>query len=118
MRMKEMWYFIAVMLMLGVLGGFASMSSPAGAFAANIPPQWDFPTSEFMTDGRLTINLEDAFFDPDGDVLSFSVSPSPGVSAGLQGDVLVVMADSSGEVTVTASDGQNLVSQKIVVVRR
>jgi hypothetical protein len=116
--MKELWYFVSVMLMLSVLASFASMSSPTTAFAANLPPQWDFPTTEFTTDGRLTVNLADAFFDPDGDVLSFSVSPSSGVSAGLQGDVLVVLAERSGDVTVTASDGQNLVSQRLVVIVR
>ena len=116
--MKELWYFVAVMLLLAVLASFANMSSPTSAFAANLPPKWDFPTTEFSTDGRLSLNLADAFFDPDGDPLSFSVSPGPGVSAGLQGDVLVVIAEQQGELTVTASDGQNLVSQRIIVLRR
>jgi len=116
--MKEMWYFVAVMWMLAILASFSNMSSPTSAFAANLPPQWDFPTTEFTTDGRLSVNLADAFFDADGDPLSFSVSPGTGVSAGLQGDILVVMVDQQGEVTVTASDGQNLVSQRITVLRR
>ncbi len=116
--MKELWYFVSVMLMLAILASLANMSSPTSAFATNLPPQWDFPTSEFTADGQLSVDLDDAFFDPDGDMLSFSVSPGAGVSAGLQGDTLVVMAERRGEVTITASDGQNLVSQKIVVIPR
>ena len=117
-KMKELWYFVSVMLLLAVLASFANMSSPTSAFATNLPPQWDFPTTEFTTDGRLSLNLAGAFFDADGDVLSFSVSPGPGVSAGLQGDVLIVLVERRGEVTITASDGQNLVSQKITVAGR
>jgi len=116
--MKELWYFVSVMLMLAVFAGLADMSSPSGAFATNLPPAWDFPTSEFSTDNELRIDLSTAFFDPDGDVLSFSVSPGTGVSAGLQGDTLVVFVEDSGDVTITASDGQNLVSQKISVIHR
>ncbi len=116
--MKELWYFVSVMLMLVVLASFADMSSPSGSFATNLPPSWDFPTSEFTVDGELRIDLATAFFDPDGDVLSFSVSPGPGVSAGLQGDTLVAFVENQGDVTITASDGQNLVSQKISIISR
>jgi hypothetical protein len=116
--MKEMWYFVSVMLLLAVLASFADMSSPSGSFATNLPPAWDFSTSEFSTDSELRIDLANAFFDPDGDVLSFSVSPGAGVSAGLQGDTLVVFVENAGDVTITASDGQNLVSQKISVIHR
>ena len=114
--MKELWYLIAVLLMLGVLAGFSNISTHTGAFAANLPPQWDYPTTEFVTD-QLSLDLDTAFFDPDGDPLSFSVSPGDGVSAGIYGSVLVVVFEQSGEVTVTASDGKNVVSQRITVLK-
>lgn len=113
--MKEVWYLSVTLLMLGVLAGFSSVMTPTGAFASNLPPQWDFPTTEFSTDSRLTLDLDDAFFDLDADPLSFSVSPSGGVSAGLSGDTLIVMVEQDGEVTITASDGKLQVSQTIVV---
>lgn len=117
--MREVWYFATVMLMLGVLAGFASISTPTSAFAANLPPSWDYPTSEFAAeDERVSVNLDDAFFDLDGDPLSFSVSPGNGVSAGLYGSTLVVYVENSGEVTVTASDGKNVVSQRLSFYRR
>ena len=117
--MKELWYLVTVLLMLGILAGFSSFSTPTGAFVANLPPQWDFPTSEFAADSsNFELNLAEAFFDPDGDPLSFSISPGDGVNAGLYGDTLVVIVENSGEVTITASDGKNVVSQKIVVYRK
>ncbi|MEM3154618.1 MAG: hypothetical protein QW165_03590 [Candidatus Woesearchaeota archaeon] len=116
--MKEFWYLSVILLMLGVLAGFSSVMTPTGAFAGNLPPQWDFPTAELSTDGsRLTIDLNDAFFDPDGDPLSFSVSPSNGVSAGLQGDLLIIIAEQSGEVIVVASDGISQVAKTIRIHR-
>ena len=115
--MKEFWYLSLVLLMLGVLAGFSSVLTPSSAIAANLPPRWDFPTTEFVVHENLKLNLEDAFFDPDGDPLAFSVSPGEGVSAGVYGEVLVIFADQSGEVFITASDGKNLVIQKINVHR-
>ena len=116
--MKEVWYLSVILLMLGVLAGFSSVTTPTGAFAGNLPPQWDFPTSDFSTDGsRLNLDLNDAFFDPDGDPLSFSVSPSAGVGAGLNGDVLVVIAEKDGQVSITASDGKMQISKTITVHR-
>jgi len=112
---KEFWYFVLVMLMLGILAGFIGMSSPTGAVVINFPPKWDFPTTEFVIDGVLELDLNKAFFDSDGDPLAFSVSPGPGVSAGVEGDLLIVYAESEGELMVTASDGSALVSQKIIV---
>ena len=116
--MKEAWYLSIVLLMLGVLAGFSSVMTPTGAFAGNLPPQWDFSTTEFSTDGsKLTLDLTAAFFDPDGDPLSFSVSPSAGVSAGIAGDTLVIIADNNGEITITASDGKLQVSKTILIHR-
>jgi len=116
--MKEAWYLSIVLLMLGILAGFSSVMTPTGAFAGNLPPQWDFSTTEFSTDGSaLNLDLTAAFFDPDGDPLSFSVSPSPGISAGIAGDNLVVMADNDGKVTITASDGKLQVAKTISIHR-
>ncbi len=116
--MKELWYLMIVVLMLGILGSLASITTPTSAFVANLPPQWDFPTTEFrITDTYLYLDLNDAFFDPDGDPVSFAVSPGVGVTAGVYGDVLVVFVEQNGEVIITASDGKNLVSQTIVVFR-
>ncbi len=116
--MKELWYFVLMILMLSILAGFSSMTTPTSAFVANLPPQWGFPTTEFKIDGtQFELELEDAFFDPDGDPLSFSISPGAGVSAGVYGDKLVVLTDSSGSVTITVSDGKSLVSQQIRIER-
>ncbi len=115
-EMKEVWYLSVILLMLGVLAGFSSVTTPTGAFAGNLPPQWDFPTSDFSTNGnRLNLDLNAAFFDPDGDPLSFSVSPSPGVGAGLSGDVLIIITEKDGQVSITASDGKMQVSKTINV---
>lgn len=113
--MKEVWYFVLVVLMLGVFATFASMT-PTGAFIANLPPDWDYPTTEFSVDESLKLDLNDAFFDPDGDSLSFSVSPADGVSAGIYDGVLVVVG--AGQVTVTATDGHTVVSQTVNVYKK
>jgi hypothetical protein len=112
-KMKEVWYLSVILLMLGVLAGFSNVMTPTGAFASNLPPKWDFPTTDFSTDSRLEIDLNSAFFDPDADPLSFSVSPGEGVSAGLSGDTLIVIAEQSGEIVITASDGKMQVAQSI-----
>jgi len=107
-----------MLLMLSVLAGFSSMTTPTSAFVANLPPQWDFPTTSFSVDGStFELSLEDAFFDPDGDPLSFSVAPSAGVSAGVYNDILVAYVDQSSTITITASDGKYLVSKKITINR-
>ncbi len=115
--MKEFWFLIGILLMFGVLAGFSSMS-PTSAFAVNLPPSWDFPSTEFTIDESLELDLSDAFFDPDGDPLSFAVSPDTGLSAGVYGDILLVFADQDGELTLMASDGKNVVSKKIVIHKR
>lgn len=114
--MKTLWYFTVMVLMLSILASFASLSSPTSAFATNLPPKWDLPSNEFqLNDGQFVLNLEDSFFDVDGDPLSFSVSPGDGVSAGVYGSELVVISESGGFVTVSVSDGKNVVSQKVRV---
>ena len=113
--MKEVWYFVLVVLMLGVFASFASMT-PTGAFVANLPPSWDYPATEFSVDESLKLDLNTAFFDPDGDSLSFSISPAPGVSAGIYDDVLVVVGE--GQLAVTATDGHTVVSQTVKVYKK
>ncbi len=110
--MKETWYFVTILLVLGVFASFASMT-PTGAFIVNLPPSWDYPASEFSVDDSLNLKLDDAFFDPDGDSLSYSVSASPGVNAGIYDGVLVVFGE--GQVTVTATDGHTVVSKVLKV---
>ncbi len=114
-KMKEVWYFSVMMLMLGILAGFSNLVTPTSAFAANIPPQWDFPEKDFATDGTFELNLNDAFFDPDGDALSFSVSPSKGISAGVYDDILLIIVEKDGNVEITASDGKVQVSQTLKI---
>ena len=110
--MKEIWYMVLVLLMLSLLASLANLSSPTGAMIINLPPQWDYPTTEF-TGRELELDLNTAFFDPDGDPISFSVSPGVGISAGVVGDTLLVQG--TGIVTVVASDGKNLVPMLITV---
>ncbi|VVB81721.1 Uncharacterised protein [uncultured archaeon] len=112
--MKELWYFVLMVLMLGVLACFTSMT-PTGAFVANLPPKWDYPTDEFSYDESFSLDLNTAFFDPDGNPLSFSVSPSEGFTAGLYDNVLVALGE--GQVTITASDGNSVVSKTIKVLK-
>jgi len=103
-----------MVLMLCVLGGLTNMSTPTSAFVANLPPKWEL-SSDFSFEKELSIDLNNAFFDPDGDVLSFSVVPEEGVTAGIYDDVLIVFSEKDAFVTVSASDGKNVVSQRIFV---
>jgi len=103
--------------MLAVLGIFTAETTPTSAFVANLPPTWDLP-SEFSTQSELRIDLTKAFFDPDFDTLSFSVSASPGGVAFIEGDELVVQVDKIVQVSVTATDGQAVVKKTITIVRQ
>jgi len=114
--MKALWHFIAMVLFLSILAVFSSMSSPTGAFAANLPPSWDFVSSDFRcADSKFVLDLQKTFFDPDGDSLAFSVSPDVGLTAGVYNDVLTVYCETDGFVTVSVSDGKNIVSKRIFV---
>jgi len=112
--MKAIWILMVMFLLLGLIAGFSKMS-PTGAFIVNLPPQWDHPTDEFSTDGQLILDLSTAFFDPDRDPLAYSVSPGEGVSAGVRGDHLMILTESGGEVTITATDGKTITSKTIFI---
>lgn len=114
--MREVYYLVVVVLMLGVLAGFSSLN-PTGAYASNLLPVWDYPSSELFADKELVVDLNKAFFDPDGDVLSFSVAPGKGISAGINSSMLVVLAESDGSIIISASDGKGVVSKKVMVYR-
>ena len=103
-----------MLLMLGILAGFVSMT-PTGAFAVNLPAQWDFPTELTTKTGTLELNLAQAFFDPDGDPLSFTANPSQGVSAQVSGNLLIAHVEKEGEIVLAASDGKTLTFQTITI---
>jgi len=108
--MRLFWFAIALLLVLGVLSGLYEEFSVTGSVVANLPPRWDYPTDDF-TNGKLTLDLHDAFYDPDSDPLAFSVESSESVAAGIKGNTLVATGD--GTVWVTASDGNTQVLRRI-----
>ena len=113
--MKEYWYFIAMMLTLGILAGFSGLATPTGALIANIEPTWDFPTQEF--NGKdFTIDLSKTFFDADGDSLSYGAKPSEGIHTSVNETMLHVTAQQSGTITILATDWKSVVQQVINVV--
>lgn len=103
--------------MLAILASLTNLTTPTSAFAANLPPRWEMPT-EYSTQDKIELNLDKAFFDPDGDPLSYSVTPSKGTSAGVYGNKLIAMPEQTSTITITASDGKNIVSQKITIYLR
>lgn len=115
---REFAYVFVLVLMLGTLALFSGVSTPTSAFVANLPPQWDFTTSEFSVDDELRLDLSTAFFDPDFDPLAFGVSAPDGVYAVVEGDTLVVRLSGEATVTLTASDGKAIVSKNIQVSSR
>jgi len=117
--MREFWMIVGILLSLGLIAGFSSLT-PTAAFIANLPPKYDFGTTDFLVDDQLSLSLSEAFFDPDGDALAFSVKPSPDVSAGVFGDNLIVIVtpNSVNEIEVIASDGRQQTTQVITVRSR
>lgn len=114
--MKEFWMMMGVLLSLGILAGFMNMTTTS-ALIVNLPPKWDFGTADFLVDSQLSLSLDEAFFDPDGDNLAFSVKPNSGVLAGVYGDDLIVIVapKSVNEIELIASDGKQSTTQVIVV---
>lgn len=109
--MREVWPFAVMMVLLVILTGLVSSSQPTGAFVANLPPSWDYTTDSFSS--PVTIDLERAFYDADGDSLAFSVSADPGVSADMSGNI--VSLSGQGSAVLTASDGRFMVSKTITL---
>lgn len=113
--MKEYWYFIAMMLTLGILAGFSGLSTPTGALIANIEPEWDFPTQDF--NGKdFTLDLSKAFFDADGDTMTYGAKATFGITTSVNGTKLHVKAQQSGTITLIATDGKSVTQQIINVV--
>lgn len=114
--MKEFVYIGIMVIMLTMLAGFISTSTPTSAFVANLPPQWRFITDELSGSSMVNVDLKEMFFDPDGDALSFAIRPEEGVSAYLNGDVL--SAKGVGFLIVSASDGKAVVSKRLTISTR
>ncbi len=114
--MKELWMMAGILLSLGILAGFMNMTATS-AFVVNLPPKWDFGTTDFLVDNQLSLSLDEAFFDPDGDALAFGVKPNSYVLAGVYGDDLIVIVapKSVNEIELIASDGKQYTTQVIVV---
>lgn len=98
--------------MLSLLAGLSNMVAPSGAVVGNLPPRWDLGTVEFTSQAR--IDLQSAFFDPDGDALSFGIEATKGATAFIDGQTLV--ANGKGSIIVSASDGKSLVSREIYLI--
>ena len=110
-EMKELWYAAFVLLLIGILAGFTSLQTTGGA-VLNLPPTWDLPTNEFSSNGPFELTLPNAFFDPDGDLLAFTVQSAQG-GARISENKLVV--ENSGTYSLAASDGELLTLQKLIV---
>ncbi len=102
--MRELWFTAFVLLLLGIVAGMAGLKQPTGAFAGNLPPEWNLPTNEFT--GEAHLDLTQAFFDPDGDKLTFTAET-------LQGNTIHITQ--SGKYKITASDGKTITEQEIVI---
>lgn len=102
--------------MLGILASLSSMT-PIGAFAANLAPVWDAPTTEYVAKGGLvSLDLSKSFFDPDGDPLQYTVSVSEPLTATIHEQLVVISAPQNGEAVVSASDGKTITLQKISII--
>ena len=113
--MKELWYISTILLFFGALAGFAN--TPTGAFASNLPPTWELPTDEFSSaDGKITIPLEKAFFDPDGDTIAFSTETKE-ATATIQKGGLYITVENKGTVEIFASDGKMITAKRITVIK-
>ncbi|MBI4146403.1 hypothetical protein HY489_03640 [Candidatus Woesearchaeota archaeon] len=110
--MKPLWYFIATLLTIGILAGISGMT-PTGSFAANIQPKWDYPTTQFSR--TFTLDLNQAFSDPDGDTLTFTAAPDQGISISKSDNLIAVNTEQSGTILLTASDGQAITLQRITI---
>ncbi|RLE45889.1 hypothetical protein DRJ22_03375 [Candidatus Woesearchaeota archaeon] len=117
--MNRIWFAIFVLLVLGIAAGFLSKTNPTNALVVNLPPVWDYAADVFFVDDVFTLNLNSAFYDPDGDSLAFSIHADENIVAGISGNELVAKLNSdSGEVLVSASDGISSVEHRIVLKKK
>ncbi len=115
--MKAIWYLSATLLLVGIVAGFASIT-PTGAVIVNIPPRWDFPTDNIVvSEDPIEINCYHAFFDPDGDKLEFNAFASEGVHTTIAEDKLLVQAEKSGFIYITANDGKKNVTKAVAITK-
>lgn len=112
--MKELWFAVVILLVFGVLTGLYGETSVTGDFVANMAPKWNYATDQFDVQGKFTLDLDEVFYDPDGDSISYSVRADKGVAAGIRGAELVVeVPEGDSSVWVTASDGNSKTVRKL-----
>jgi hypothetical protein len=86
----------------------------------NAPISTEIPTIEVVEGSSQSLDLDNYFSDPDGDVLSYSaVSSNGNASVRVQGDTLIVEGNQEGnsKVLVTARDGKGAIVQRSVDVQ-
>lgn len=112
--MKKYWYATTTLLAVAIIAGFCGITQTS-AIAANMPPIWDFPTTQFIATKPIMINLDYAFFDLDGDDMNYSVSSAEGIKAEINDNLLTIRTSRSGTVTLTANDGKHKTIQNIII---
>lgn len=112
--MKAYWYASTLLLFIGVLAGFGAVT-PTSAVVANLAPVWSFPTDTFFADEDIVIDLNTAFFDPDGDRMRFDAITSQGVSMNITDKKLRIKASRNGTVVVIAHDGKTTSAKRLYV---
>ena len=115
---KTFWFFTLIALCLALAIVIGKISNPIGLTVANKPPEWDFPTTEFSTKQheRIWLDLSDAFFDPDGDVLEFNAVPDKGIKLILKEEgKLTIVPFNSGNVWIEAWDGKAKTVKRITI---
>ena len=107
---RLLWFGVFLVLLAGLFYS-ASLMSPTGSAVLNQPPIWDYPTTNFITHNTVfKFDLSNAFFDPDGDPLTFRAN-----GAGMFGSMLVVTTHSSREIWVEASDGHTTTLKRLFI---
>ena len=117
--MNRIWFAIFVLLALGIVAGFFSQTSPTTAFAVNLPPVWDYATDDFVVNDVLVLNLDNAFFDPDKDLIAYSIVASENIVAGISENELVAKLNTdSGNILISASDGISTTVHRIILTKK
>jgi len=116
---KTTWFIVYIALCIAIVAVIGRISNPTGLAVANRAPIWDYPTSEFAVGAneRIWLDLSDAFFDPDGEVLGFEATPDAGINLILSEDgQLTIIASNSGQVWIEAFDGKIKTTQAIEII--